>query len=154
MKRELTGKHVLAIALGAFGTIIAVNLVMAFFAVSSFPGLEVRNSYVASQSFDRDRAAQQALGWTARPSYENGHVSLWLADATGAPARASDVVLTMGRPTHGREDVTPALRYEGGLWIGEADLAPGAWVAQIRATAPDGTLFRQRIDSFPGNRVQ
>ena len=55
MTKELTGRHVLIITLAAFGVIIAVNLVMAFLAVGSFPGLEVKNSYVASQDFDRER---------------------------------------------------------------------------------------------------
>ena len=64
MARELTGRHVLAITLAAFGVIIAVNMVMAFKAVSPFPGLETPNSYVASQVFDRERTAQAALGWT------------------------------------------------------------------------------------------
>ena len=62
---ELKGKHVLGIAVGAFGVIIAVNLVMAYQAISTFPGLEVANGYVASQTFDADRKAQEALGWTA-----------------------------------------------------------------------------------------
>ena len=44
MARELTGRHVLAITLTAFGVIIAVNLMMAFKAVSTFPGLETPNS--------------------------------------------------------------------------------------------------------------
>ena len=35
---ELTGKHVLGITVGAFTVIIAVNMLMAFKAVSTFPG--------------------------------------------------------------------------------------------------------------------
>jgi len=58
---ELTGKHVLGITVGAFSIIIAVNVLMAFKAVSTFPGLEVANSYVASQTWDADMAAQKAL---------------------------------------------------------------------------------------------
>ena len=52
MTRPLTGKHVLAITLVAFGVIIGVNVLMAVKAVGTFPGLEVANSYVASQDFD------------------------------------------------------------------------------------------------------
>ena len=66
---EITGKHVLAITVSAFAVIIGVNVVMAWKAISTFPGLEVKNSYVASQTFDADRAAQQALGWTLVPEY-------------------------------------------------------------------------------------
>ena len=83
MAKEITGKKVLAFAVGAFGIIIGVNLVMAWQAVSTFPGLEVPNSYVASQSFDKERAAQEALGWTVEPSYENGVLSLVVRDKAG-----------------------------------------------------------------------
>lgn len=38
MARERTGRHVLIITLAGFGTIIAVNLLMAFMAVGTFPG--------------------------------------------------------------------------------------------------------------------
>ena len=62
MARELTGAKVFAITAGAFGVIIAVNVVLAVKAVQTFPGLEVANSYVASQSFDAERTAQQKLG--------------------------------------------------------------------------------------------
>ena len=62
-EREITGRHVLLGMVGAFGVIITVNVVMAWQAVSTFPGLEVKNSYVASQTFDAERKAQLALGW-------------------------------------------------------------------------------------------
>ena len=50
--KEFTGRHMLAIMLAFFGTIIAVNLVMAIFASRSWTGLVVKNSYVASQEFN------------------------------------------------------------------------------------------------------
>ena len=58
MARELTGRHVLAITLAAFGVVIGVNLLLAVKAVGTFPGVEVSNSYVASQVFDRERSTQ------------------------------------------------------------------------------------------------
>ena len=48
----LTGRKVFFITAGAFAVIIGVNVTMAVLAVGTFPGLEVKNSYVASQSFD------------------------------------------------------------------------------------------------------
>ena len=51
--KELTGRHVFGIFAVGFGTIIAVNMVLAISAVRTFPGLEVDNSYVASQQFGR-----------------------------------------------------------------------------------------------------
>jgi nitrogen fixation protein FixH len=60
---ELTGRHVFAITAGSFGIIIAVNLLLAWKAVSTFPGVEVASSYAAGIGFDARRAAQVALGW-------------------------------------------------------------------------------------------
>ena len=60
---KLTGRHVALIFGGAFTVIIGVNLTLAVKAVGTFPGLETKNSYVASQNFEHDRAAQEALGF-------------------------------------------------------------------------------------------
>ncbi|KGJ04963.1 Nitrogen fixation protein FixH [Paracoccus halophilus] len=154
MARELTGRHVLYITLGAFGTIIAVNVTMAVMAVGTFPGLEVRNSYVASQSFDADRAAQQALNWTVVPEYDGRVMTLIIRDAQGYPAPVQTLEVTVGRPTHQRDDQAPEFTYSGGLFRAPLELAPGLWNIRLSATAPDGTVFRQRIDQFSGNRVK
>lgn len=148
--KELTGRHVLAITLAAFAVIIGVNLLMAFKAVSTFPGLEVQNSYVASQSFDRDRAAQQALGWTVTPEYDGQVLSLAIRDAQGYPARIQSLEVTIGRPTHIRDDRKLDLSYQGGLFSAPVALGPGAWVIHLQAMSPDGTPFRQRIDHIAG----
>lgn len=153
MTRELTGRHVLLITLAAFGTIIAVNLFMAFKAVGTFPGLEVKNSYVASQDFDAERAAQQALDWTVTPDYDGHELVLTIRDAQGNPAPVRTLAVTVGRPTHVREDQTPQFTYEGGLFRAPLVLAPGMWNIHLTATASDGTVFRQRIDHYHGNRV-
>ena len=147
MTRELTGRHVLFITLSAFCVIIAVNLVMAFLAVGSFPGLEVKNSYVASQQFDRERAAQQNLGWTAKAGYDGGQIVIEIVDATGAHPVLRDLSATIGRPTHKRDDVTPQFEQAGGgIYRAPLELEPGAWNIHVQAVAPDGTAFRQRLD--------
>lgn len=154
MGRELTGRHVLGITLAAFGVIIGVNLVMAFKAVSTFPGLETPNSYVASQRFDREREAQQALGWTVTPDYDGRELTLMVRDAQGNPARVKSLTATIGRPTHVRDDQTPRFIYEHGLFRAPLTLTSGIWNIHVSAEAWDGTLFRQRIDHFAGSRVK
>lgn len=52
MTGEFTGRHMTAILVGFFGVVIAVNFTMAFYASSTFGGLVVENSYVASQEFN------------------------------------------------------------------------------------------------------
>lgn len=146
--KPFTGRKFLFVVLAFFGVIIAVNLTMAFKAVSTFPGLEVKNSYVASQTFDKDRAAQEALGWTVEPSYEGGHVSLVIRDRAGLPAPVAGLSALIGRTTMAHQDVTPEFSYSGGIYSAPVVLAPGAWLIHLEARAADGTLFRQRLDLF------
>lgn len=148
--RELTGRHVLVITLAAFGIIIGVNLVMAFLAIGSFPGLEVPNSYVASQQFDRDRNAQQGLGWTAQVSHDGTELAIEILDSHGLHPILRAFTATVGRPTHTRADVTPDFRAAGGgVYRAPLNLEPGAWIVHIQAVAEDGTQFRQRLDLRP-----
>lgn len=146
MTAPLTGRKVLMIAVSAFGVIIGVNLFMAYKAIGTFPGLEVANSYVASQTFDADRRAQEALGWVVEPSYEGGVLRLVIRDSAGLPAAVRDLSLLVGRPTSVREDklLTPALA--GGAYAAAVDLGQGNWLIHLEAHAEDGTLFRQRLD--------
>ena len=146
--RELTGKHVLAITVGFFGVIIAVNVVMAYKAVSTFPGLEVANSYVASQTFDDERAAQEALGWSLVPEYDGTAKAMRLTftDASGLPVVLKDIDVLIGRTTSAAHDTRPSFARDSGAYVGAADLGPGKWMMHVEAHALDGTLFRQRID--------
>lgn len=153
LSKQFTGRHMLAFALAMFGLIIGVNLWLAREAVGTFPGLETPNSYVASQSFDRDRAAQDRLGWTVTPDYDGKELALMIRDAQGNPARVRHLSATIGRPTHVREDQTPGFTYDDGIFRAPLALAPGMWNIHLTAEAADGTIFRQRIDHYAGSRV-
>lgn len=147
--KPLTGRKVLFITVSAFAIVIAVNVFMAVKAVGTFPGLEVSNSYVASQNFDRERAAQLALGWTVRHEYSpDGMLSLFIIDRQGLPAAVDTLKLAVGRQTHTRDDRPVDLTYFNGMYSAKLDLQPGAWYLHLEATAPDGTMFRQRYDMF------
>ncbi len=145
MTKELKGRHVAIIFVGAFSVIIAVNLTLAFNAVSTFPGLEVKNSYVASQSFDKDRAAQQSLGWSVLAEAREGQVLLSVTDADGAPVEVASLDATLGRATHVRDDAKPDFRFDGKRYVADADLGPGNWNIRMKAEAEDGTVFQQRV---------
>jgi nitrogen fixation protein FixH len=145
MSKELTGRHVALIFCVAFSIIITVNLTLAFNAVSTFPGLEVKNSYVASQHFDRDRAAQQSLGWSVRAEARDGQVLLSVRDADGEPVEVARLDATLGRATHVKYDSTPDFKFDGERYVAPVDLAPGNWNIRMVAEAEDGTEFRQRV---------
>ncbi|MEM7596437.1 MAG: FixH family protein [Pseudomonadota bacterium] len=144
-KRRLTGWHVLALFCTMFGIIIAVNITLAVSAVRTFPGLEVKNSYVASQSFDRDRTAQQALGWTVSASMERDLLVLQIDDDLG-PVAPTITRATLGRATHVGDDRELNFKFDGTAhFAGAAGLAPGNWNLRLAAVAEDGTRFQQRI---------
>jgi len=141
-----TGRKVLFAFVGAFGVIIGVNLFMAYSALSTFPGMDVKNSYVASQNFDTERAAQQALGWTVSVTYEPGELVVEVVDKSGRPADVALLNAIVGRPTHVREDQTPQFQQRGGKFRAPLTLGTGKWNLRLKATALDGTKFHQRLD--------
>lgn len=147
--RKLTGWHVLAMFVAFFGVIIAVNVTLAWQAIATFPGLEEQeNGFVASQSFDRDRAAQLALGWRLASAYDaqDRLLSLSFTDSAGQPVQVAGLSVLVGRTTEAKDDIRPDFVLEGGTYRARADLAFGKWMMAVEATAQDGTRFRQRID--------
>lgn len=144
-ERKLTGWHVLAIFVGAFGVIIGVNIALAVNAVRTFPGLEVKNSYVASQSFDARRDAQEALGWTVVADAAEGQVILSITDAEGAPVQVVGLEAVLGRATHVKDDIAPDFRFNGRAYVAYHDIGPGNWNVRMKAKALDGTPFEQRV---------
>lgn len=139
MTRKLTGTHVLAIFVLGFGTIISVNVALAVNAVRTFPGLEVANSYVASQSWEARRRAQDALGWSVDLRVDGPRVTVALRDDAGRalPARA-----VIGRATSRADEQTMRDDGSGSL---VAEVAPGRWRIDLAAEAPDGTPFRRHL---------
>jgi nitrogen fixation protein FixH len=146
MQRELTGRMVFAITASAFAVIIGVNVLMAVKAVRTFPGLEVKSSYVASQTFDAERRAQEALGWGFSHSYERGVLSVAFTGPDGAPADVRNVTALVGRTTEARDDMTPAFQGRNGSYEAAVELRPGRWMVMLNAEAADGTTFRKRFD--------
>ena len=145
---ELTGRHVLAITVSAFTVIIGVNLVLAYKAVSTFPGLEVDNSYVASQGFNARKAAQEALGWRLAPSYAAGRVDLAFTDRNGLPVAVTELEVLIGRTTSTMDDARPVFVAMGDVYTTELPLARGKWMVKVTARSLGGTLFEQRSELF------
>ncbi|BCG82612.1 MULTISPECIES: FixH family protein [unclassified Mesorhizobium] len=138
--REFTGRHMLLTILGFFGVIIAVNLTMATLASTSWTGLVVENTYVASQQFNRkaeEGRAQAALGWTGKLTIARGEVRYSLSDATGKPVPLHGVKILFRHSAYeaGDKAVTLALVSDqefaaqhlprDGVWIVEVDADAG-----------------------------
>ncbi len=144
MTREIKGWHVFTGFALAFGVIIAVNLTLAVSAVRTFPGLEVGNSYVASQSFDADRAAQLALNWEVSAGIEGEVLSLVILQ-DGQPVAPEIEAATFGRATSVARDQSPVFRFDGRAFRAAVSAGPGNWNLRLKLRAGDGTLFQQRI---------
>lgn len=143
-ERKFTGRHFLFIVLGAYAIILTANLTLAFSAVSTFPGLEVKNSYLASQGFNARRDAQEALGWKVDTGYEAGVLRVVVETEAGQPAPVAEFSVLVGRPTNVSDDVRPDFVREGATFSAPVALRPGSWALRITARAEDGTLFEQR----------
>ena len=129
--RPLTGYHVAAMVISFFAVIIAVNLTMAWFATSSWTGLVVKSSYVASQQFNEKietARVQKALGRKLTFEYSEALLSFSLTDAQGQPITDEKLIATLGRPVSEGEDVDVTLSHIGeGRYQAKIDLPKGAW---------------------------
>ena len=122
-----------------FGVIVAVNLTMAAFAWTSWTGLIVQNTYVASQEFNEKAKAgreQATLGWQGELAYAHGELRYRLVHANGAVVAATDVEVALGRPAFEAEDTAVALSPTGdGSFAGDIALADGQWIVRLSADA-------------------
>ncbi|MEM8577757.1 MAG: FixH family protein [Pseudomonadota bacterium] len=141
---ELTGRHVFGMFALGFGIIITVNMTLAFNAVRTFPGLETKNSYVASQHFDANRAAQRALRWDVDAVLDGSALRLHITrDGRPAPARITRAVF--GRATSVAADQSPTFTFDGTAHVAQVVAGPGNWNLRLEAEAADGTRFVQRV---------
>lgn len=145
--RQFTGLHMLAIMVAFFGVIIAVNLLMATFANTSWTGLVVQNTYVASQQFNErvaESRAQAALGWKGTLTIAGGEIRYSLNDASGAPVRAESVTTSFRRPAYEAEDWQVTLaRKADGTFSATAAVRDGIWIVNTEARMTDGAPYQE-----------
>lgn len=144
-----TGWHMLGIMVLFFGTIITVNVVMAWNAISSWSGLVVQNTYVASQQFNGKVEAAKAFaasGLEGALQISDGRVIYRLKDAQGKPVLADAVTVTFKRPVDEREDFQLALVADGkGNYSAMREMVAGQWIADISTARTGETVFHQTI---------
>ena len=144
-KGQLTGRKVTAIFVVFFGVIMVVNFTMAHFASSTFGGVVVSNSYVASQHYNKWLAAAEAqkkLGWSATlAAVEDQAVELVITDRAGRGVEGLTFDAKLKRPA--TEVNARELRFAAageGRYVAPAALS-GAWDVIVVATGPNGERF-------------
>lgn len=132
-----TGTHMALLAVGFFGVIIAVNIGLAVVSSTSWTGLVVDNSYVASQEFDTKRDAhlrQAAAGWASSVAFDEHGIRLNVLDGSGKPVDLGTVTVLVNRPVGGHDDQTLTLvRGPDGAYTTPITLADGVWDAWVTA---------------------
>lgn len=132
-----TGRHMAMIIVAFFAVVIAVNLLMARYATSTFGGVVVENSYVASQHFNtwlEEAEREKALGWAAETQRQaDGRLAIVL---TGAPAEGVALIADARHPLGRLPD--QQLRFQrqaDGRFVSEQALPAGRWRLRIEANA-------------------
>ncbi|HQZ12471.1 MAG TPA: FixH family protein [Devosia sp.] len=149
--QEFTGFHMWVLVISFFGVIIAVNVGMAVLATTSWTGLVVQNSYVASQEFEEKRLAHEAqrtAGWRSAFEYTPGTARLRIVDGADLPVDLGEATLMLNRPVGGHDDKKLTLvRTHSGHYEAAAELLPGVW--EVTISAPETPLgvyeLRERI---------
>lgn len=148
--RPFTGRHMALLMVGFFSVVIAVNIVLANLAVSTFSGTVVDNSYVASQGFNRllgAAKADKALGWhMALARGEHGTVRFTLTDASGRPLAGAAVRAQADHPLGAKVPVLLTPR-EVAPGVYEAALPPGRWHVGI-AVRSGGHVWHAEDDAL------
>ncbi len=143
--RKFTGWHMTGILVAFFGTVMAVNFTMAGFALSTFGGIQVENSYVASQNFNEwlDAAAEQEkLGWDVTLEQAAGGKLRVVAQGPGADLS----VIAHARHPVGRKPDTSLTftRQPDGSFLSDEALEPDRWI--VRLELADGDKVWKRED--------
>lgn len=139
-----TGWHMLAIMLAFFGTIITVNFTMAYLATSSWSGLVVKNTYVASQQFNGKTAAIRemlATGIAGDLSVDARGMRYRLTLPGNTPVVADVVTAHFKRPVGIAQDFELQMTPAGdGLYLAETAILPGSWIVEMQALK-DGKMI-------------
>lgn len=145
---EFTGYHMLGVIVLFFGTIISVNMFLAFSASSTWTGLIVKNTYVESQNFNEtlDRLEKQkALGWQATVTTQEGEIVVALANKDGLALENAIVTANLGRPVHEGEDSLLSFKQGSHGYTAPAVLNAGLWRLQIKAIGARGEIWVHTI---------
>ncbi|GLQ05986.1 FixH family protein [Sneathiella chinensis] len=134
--RELTGRHVLYILIAFFGLMFVVNGVFVYFALNSFSGLSVSDSYNRGLHYNEEIARledQRRRDWHAGFVFESkegavGTFTFNVLNSSGRPVTFTRVDLAISRPAREDLDVSLPVERVNGTYIVEYTFpAAGQW---------------------------
>ncbi|SEH11278.1 Nitrogen fixation protein FixH [Sphingopyxis sp. YR583] len=148
--KTFTGWHMAAILVAFFAVVMTVNFTMARFAMSTFGGKVVENSYVASQRYNEwlKRAdAQARLGWDKSVTLDTDRHVVLTIRKDGRLLDGIQASATINHPVGRTAPV--ALRFEpatGGVLRSVEPLVLGRWrLDLIVRRGADEARYREDI---------
>lgn len=149
------------IFVGAFMVVVGVNGALAYFATSTFNGLETQNAYEKGRLYNQTLAeaeAQKALGWQVilsaeqaikeRPGDYPTDLVITATGPDGAALEGLEVVAEVRRPTQaGMDQQVRLTRRDAGRYGVVVTLPePGQWEVRVLARKGEDTFrLRDRI---------
>jgi nitrogen fixation protein FixH len=148
----LRGRHVLGAFLGFFATVLIVNGIMIYWAVSTHSGLVANEPYRKGLHYNERIASgerQARLGWSDTVAVSrDGRMRVLLTEADGRAVRGMKITGLLGRPSTNRHDITLTLveSSPGQYEARTAALAEGNWLLSLEARAHDAAdpIYRTR----------
>ena len=141
---------------GSLGVVVAVNLVLTYFAFSSSPGLVTAHPYDEGNGYNAvlaTAAREEALSWRGQIDFaasgaKAGALVVSLTDKTGQPLTGTNVIARIERPVEPLPEInlplpeTAAGRYAAALALSR----PGQWDVHVTAErGSDRSEFSGRI---------
>jgi nitrogen fixation protein FixH len=152
MKSEFTGRRMAFVMVSFFAVVVSVNMLLAVLASTSWTGLVVQNSYVASQQFNEVTAKLEksaSMDIHAGLSYGDREVRLSLRNASGHTVGVRSVVLKLGRPSHDGEDRTLRLACNAeGNCTASVTLGSGVWAGEVEAELANAEAWSRPVRLF------
>jgi nitrogen fixation protein FixH len=136
---RLGGWHVLAIVVGFFAIVFAVDAAFVVSAYRTFPGQVSSTPYEDGVAYNRKLAqidAQARLGWIPVATVaRNGAVRVEVRDAAGQPLRGLALTGRLERPATEAGRITLAFReIEAGVYVAAPGRLTGAWDLTVELT--------------------
>ncbi len=149
--RQITGRTVLTGMIVFFGVIFAVNGAFVYFALNSWPGLDVENAYRRGIEYNKVLSAaniQASLGWRSRLKVQRmegsgNQIVVAMQTEAGKPIPELQLTLRLRRPTHEGHDQVAFLKQSApGIYTGQMQIPmPGMWQAVVRARSAIGETY-------------
>ncbi|WP_269153911.1 FixH family protein [Methylobacterium currus] len=149
---RLTGRRVLLIFVGFFGTIASADAVLVASALRTWSGLEVASPYHAGRVYNAELArarAQEARGWHLESAVARvgtgATVGVSLQGRGAVPLAGKDLRARLERPTDARADRGLALAETApGHYAGRVEALPGGqWRLVVEVLGADGVELRR-----------